>query len=297
MWEFLEDFDLLQAADGVEEVLLWDQVYACIASHENLIRALLTPASSPLAYYRDLAHQARLAGINDPDLMFALLWHAPQGDVRTSPERLSHIRKLAATATATDNGKRVAPPGGSSSAPVTDLPVAAPSQTAPTPVNDLVEFMENRVVLDRSRYESMIYELAELTAKAEALQRRLEEWERLYDGRQPTAAVDSLTKEPTAEMAVGNFAYNHPMSSTSPEVRKPQLTRLKAVVQDFLKNNADLADNEEAVRMLQFCLRNYIDLNPELNALPLGTKLEMAGKMAREFMSQLTSREATENHL
>jgi hypothetical protein len=37
-------------------------------------------------------------------------------------------------------------------------------------------------------------------------------------------------------------------------------------------------------------LRNYIDLNPELNGLPLGEKLEMAGKMAREFLTQVIHR-------
>jgi hypothetical protein len=43
--------------------------------------------------------------------------------------------------------------------------------------------------------------------------------------------------------------------------------------------------------MLQFCLRNYIDLNPSLNSLPLGEKLEMAGKMAREFLNQVYPKE------
>ncbi len=51
-----------------------------------------------------------------------------------------------------------------------------------------------------------------------------------------------------------------------------------------------MAADAESVRMLQFCLRNYIDLNPELNALPLGEKLELTGKTAKEFMNQVCHR-------
>ncbi len=150
--------------------------------------------------------------------------------------------------------------------------------------------MENRVILARSRYETMIYELAELTAKVEALQRQVEEWERLYEGQPTPETMGPLELYPGTALGPRNFAFDEQACSATSEQRRRHLSSLKTVVRDFLKNNADLANDEESVRMLQFCLRNYIDLNPELNALPLGKKLEMAANMAREFMIQVCNR-------
>jgi chemotaxis protein histidine kinase CheA len=297
VWEFLEDFGLLREAEELDlagQVLSWDQVYALIAPHEEVIRTLLTPNASVTDYYRELAQQARQAGIKDPDVLFALLWHAPQGDVRNSPDRLPLIRELSAVETSEEaSGKKIAkkrssPASQPKEAPAQEAEPQARSQPAP---NDLVEFMENRVVLDLSRYESMIYELAELTAKAEALQRRLDEWERRYQGSQPSKAAEpQVFQAPPQEPR--EFPFDPPVEAPPPRHKRKPLSSLKTVVQEFLKNNTDLAVNDESVRMLQFCLRNYIDLNPELNGLPLGEKLEMAGKMAREFMTQVSHRGA-----
>jgi hypothetical protein len=290
VWEFLEDFGFLQETAEVEilrEVLPWDQVYALIAPQENLIRTLLAPAVSMSNYYRDLAHQARLGGITDQAVLFSLLWHAPQGDARTSLERLAYIRDLVAAITSE-------PAGGSENVPFQEPASETPFTplVQPAPVNDMVEFMENRVVLDRSRYESMIYELAELTAKAEALQRRLNEWESRYDGGQPQSAMESISIFQEPKIVSQAFPFDPAVGSHPPGYKRQSLSSLKAVVQEFLKNNSDLAGDEESVRMLQFCLRNYIDLNPELNPLPLGEKLEMAGEMARKFLIQVCPRGA-----
>ncbi len=298
VWEFLEDFGFLRESpdqDFTREVLPWDRVYALIAPQEALIRTLLTPAASLPAYYRDLAHQARSAGISDPAVLFALLWHAPQGDARTSPERLAYIRDLVAQATSaaargSDTPTRVGRGNAPFQASECETPLSPAGQ--PAPVSDLVDFMENRVVLDRSRYESMIFELAELTAKAEALQRRLNEWERRYEGNQSHAAAEPRALYSTSGLEPHNFPFDTLVGSPPPDRPRQPLTSLKAVVKEFLKNNSDLATDEEAVRMLQFCLRNYIDLNPELNGLPLGEKLAMAGKMAREFLLQVCHRGA-----
>jgi hypothetical protein len=295
VWEFLEDFGLLQdmeEMDLVAKVLPWDQVFALIGPHDGLIRTLLTPTVSVAAYYQELARQARQAGINDPGVLFALLWHAPQGDARNSADRLAFIKELSAAAGPDDDpGQVTSPPGSSLGALPQGAELVAPDLVAKSqpPTNDLVEFMENRVVLDRSRYEKMIYELAELTAKAEALQRRLEEWEQRYkdDRPTPTAAMGSI-EDFQAPGRPREFPFDPPVDSPPPGHKRKPLSSLKTVVQEFLKNNTDLAEDDESVRMLQFCLRNYIDLNPELNGLPLAKKLEMAGKMAREFMTQVS---------
>jgi hypothetical protein len=299
VWEFLEDFSLLQEAgalDLAKEVLSWDQVYALIAPHTGLVRTLLTPAVSVAAYYRQLAHQAQQAGITQAEVVFALLWHAPQGDARTSTERLAFIQKLAAAAKAEEGGGQGQGRSASASAsPSPDRGGVAPG-TAGSPgeaqsrPHDLVEFMENRVVLDRSRYESMIYELAELTAKAEALQRRLQEWEQRYEKDAPAEVREAQEIYQASGATPMEFPFDPPPGSSLPGQKRKPLSSLKSVAQEFLKNNADLAADDESVRMLQFCLRNYIDLNPELNALPLKEKLEMAGKMARDFLNQVCHR-------
>jgi hypothetical protein len=300
VWEFLEDFGLLREAGELDvgaEVLPWDQVYALIAPHEGLIRTLLTPAASVTTYYQELARQARQAGIMDPGVLFALLWHAPQGDAPNFPDRLAFIRELVAAVNPDDNSvQTILPHSPSPATPPREAPLETPDPAAKSQPsqNDLVEFMENRVVLDRSRYESMIYELAELTAKAEALQRRLEEWEgRSNEGHAtPAAAMGSPEIFQAPGLNPREFPFDPPVGSPPPGYKKKPLSSLKTVFQEFLKNNADLAADDESVRMLQFCLRNYIDLNPELQGLPLRKKLEMAGKMAREFMTQVSHRGA-----
>ncbi len=299
VWEFLEDFGFLKEAEAqylAEEMLSWDQVYGLIVPHQEVIRTLLTPAASVSAYYRQLADQAQQAGISDPNILCSLLWHAPQGDARTSPDRLAYIRKLCDVIRPQNGGGIKNKTSPAAPLPGPAAPGASPPEHGASPdssrQNDLVEFMENRVVLARSRYESIIYELAELTAKAEALQRRVAEWEQRYPGGQlpePPGAkeVNQTTVEDPLE-----FPFDPPVGEALPGQKRKPLPSLKAAAQEFLRNNSDLAADAESVRMLQFCLRNYIDLNPELNALPLGEKLEMAGKMAREFMNQVCHRGA-----
>ncbi|MFZ2088611.1 MAG: hypothetical protein WAU47_08555 [Desulfobaccales bacterium] len=296
LWEFLEDFGLLKEAEElgiVGEVLPWDQVYALIAPHEGLIRTLLTPPLSMAAYYRELAQQAWKAGITEPAVLFALLWHAPQGDARRSPERLTFIQELAVSVPRDQVGAHAKPGAPAPPFPQDDpLGVSASVPEFQSSNNGLVEFMENRVILDRSRYESMIFELAELTAKAEALQRRLEEWERQNSTRKSAEGTDEEQMFQTPAPQNKEFPFDTLVGSSQAGQRHKPLSSLRAVVQEFMKNNTDLAANPDSVRMLQFCLRNYIDLNPELNALPLAEKLEMAGKMAREFLTQVCQRTA-----
>lgn len=279
VWEFLEDFDLLRPPHREAGVLPWEEIYPRIAPHEKLMRALLTPARSLPAYYQEVARQARLAGIRDPEVLLALLWHAPQGDARTSPERLAFLKELVTAVLSSDD------PG----SPVGASPdqVSPPGPTAP-PAMDLVEFMENKVILDRRRYESLIFELAELSARAEALERRLGEWERRF-------GLSSLASDPEVLGGGPPFRPGGSPKGLEPSIpdysEKPRPPRqLRHVVQEFLQTHADLAQDPEAVRMLQFCLRNYIDLNPELNALPLGKKLHLAAQMARDFLRQMRSR-------
>ncbi len=301
VWQFLEECQLLAAEQENEtptaEILSWEEVYALIAPHQEIIQTLLTPAVSVTAYYQDLVNAAVQAGLVDPAVLLAIMWHAPQGDARISPERLAYLRELAASASkgSLEPGPvtSTAPPGALAAEPgpaadshgykgdQAQLPLA-PDQP---PMNELVGFMENRVILDRSRYDAMVFELGELSARSSALERRLEEWERRFGRPQPPPSGPSPEFYSTLPAISSEFPGNSPgtMSVLGPETIS--LAGLKTVVQEFLRKNADLAGDPKSVQMLQFCLKNYIDLNPELNGLPLREKLEMAGKMAREFLA------------
>lgn len=294
VWRFLEDCGLLPGAGEAEAnappMLPWEQVYRLIAPQEEVIRTLLTPAPSVETYYQDLARAALQAGIREPEVISALLWHAPQGDARTSPERLPYLRELVATMCQENGRDQGLLKQGSIS--LTAVATGPPSQSGPAAdsqpsMDDLVGFMENRVILDRSRYENMIYELAELSAKAEALERRVEDYARRFEeGQSPPVAEPALSPalSSISNGFVSDYAATAPPSSRG---RQLPLSELKTVVQEFLKKNGDLASHPSSVQMLQFCLKNYIDLNPELNGLPLGEKLEMAGNLARKFMDRV----------
>jgi hypothetical protein len=150
-------------------------------------------------------------------------------------------------------------------------------------MHDIFGFLENRVILDRSRYEALVFELGELSAKAASLERRLGEWERRLGHIQPlpgaTPEVKPLLRQGRRHESLGRQTAAPPLPQASPTV-----TGLKGVVQEFLARNEDLAADPKAVQMLQFCLKNYIDINPEHGGLPFQEKLEMAGKMARDFL-------------
>jgi len=293
VWRFLENCGLLPETAGTApdlDILPWDQIYAVIAPHEGLIRALMTPTASVKDYYQNLAQTALEVGLRDQSLLLALLWHAPRGDARTSLGRLAYLRELVATVIHEKKKKRkgFSQPG-PLPPPAKEKAVSAKCSSATAtrpPMDDLVGFMENRVILDRSRYENMIYELAELSAKAEALERRLEDYKQHLGVGQPIPAAqpeDSLEGSSNPQ----GFLSDYPAAVMPLKRGKQSLSSLKAIVQDFLKRNEDLATHPNSVQMLQFCLKNYIDLNPELNGLPLREKLEMAGKMAREFLNRV----------
>jgi hypothetical protein len=72
----------------------WEEIYPDIAAHPTLLQALMTPASAPESYYRQLLAAARGLGLNEPQLLLGLLWHAPLGDVRERPQGWKYLQQL-----------------------------------------------------------------------------------------------------------------------------------------------------------------------------------------------------------
>jgi len=72
----------------------WEEIYPDIAAHPTLLQALMTPAPAPESYYRQVLATARDLGLNEPQLLLGLLWHAPLGDVRERPQGWNYLQQL-----------------------------------------------------------------------------------------------------------------------------------------------------------------------------------------------------------
>jgi hypothetical protein len=72
----------------------WEDIYPAITPHPTILQALMNPAPSPESYYQYLLAAARAAGINEPELLLGLLWHAPLGDARERPQGWKYLQQL-----------------------------------------------------------------------------------------------------------------------------------------------------------------------------------------------------------
>ena len=72
----------------------WEEIYPEIAPHPMLLQALMSPAPSPETYYQHLLETALAGGLQEPQLLLGLLWHAPLGDVRERPQGWQYLQQL-----------------------------------------------------------------------------------------------------------------------------------------------------------------------------------------------------------
>ena len=72
----------------------WEDIYPAITSHPTILQALMNPAPSPESYYQHLLAAARATGMNEPELLLGLLWHAPLGDARERPQGWKYLQQL-----------------------------------------------------------------------------------------------------------------------------------------------------------------------------------------------------------
>jgi hypothetical protein len=79
-----------------EASLSWQEVYCLVSPHEALLQALAASYPSTQSYYQGILAAAATVGLNSPEVVLSLLWHAPRGDVRQHPEGLGFLKKLVA---------------------------------------------------------------------------------------------------------------------------------------------------------------------------------------------------------
>ena len=81
-----------------EVSLSWQQVYCLVSPHEPLLQALLASYPSMQSYYQGILGAATAVGLNAPEVLMALLWHAPRGNARQYPEIWGYLQQLVAEA-------------------------------------------------------------------------------------------------------------------------------------------------------------------------------------------------------
>lgn len=255
---------------SVTELSSWEEIYRRIASFGEIVHALVAPAASYDQYYARLLNTALEYGLNDPTLVLGLLWHAPRGDLKDNPQRWPHLQSLASTASFWQPDESATQEADASKGGDEALGNPTPSE--------MFSFLEKRVILERGRYEAMISEMSEMASKAADLERRL------ADQEERLKAPPSVAPAPEPQLGAEAAA-----AETGPAWRELASDRsangMQAIFREFLAQNPDLSASDR-VQMLQFYLKNYIDINPENHGLTFRQKLTKAARMVRDFLGE-----------
>ncbi len=76
--------------------LSWQEIYCLVSPHETLLQALSASYPSMESYYQGILEAAAAIGINAPEVLLSLLWHAPRGNARQHPEIWDYLQRLVA---------------------------------------------------------------------------------------------------------------------------------------------------------------------------------------------------------
>jgi hypothetical protein len=303
VWQFLKEY--IPAALVKPEVPTWTEVYQKIAVHGSMLKALLVPPASQDAYYQGILSTARGLGFNDQTLLLGLLWHAPHGEARHDPDKLTYCQELIARGQESGpsgpglparlTGRTAAPGAAASPAPPplevlemfsgpgTADPGLPSQEAAAAPRADqsvsgqffqLLAGLGEKVIMESCRYEAM---LTGLRHKAGEIDNLVSQWEQYF-------ASPALPSPEAAQLPSGNtveFSWDAITGQNS--YQKQHLQEIQTAAADFLNQNPDLAGDRQKVQMVIFCLKNYISINPEYAGLPFREKLDRAGSMARGF--------------
>jgi hypothetical protein len=284
--------------EAEDEILPWDQVFSIITPHDCLLKALLAPADCLERYYREILGRALKEGFHDRKLLLSLLWHAPQGDVEVNPGRAHQLKRMVHEVRASF----VCSPGGDGHT----LPLGTEA--------------EGKTPAPGPRYEAVLGELKRLMRKAAELQALLLDYNPgvmaglpqgpLFPGLplqnhrphyqdfspkpENSAPVnDKLVKGEMHLPAAANPAPgNEPpgpwqshYSQLAPVVQaEPSAEIWETAIKDCLEKFPDLAQDPAKLQMVQYCFKNYVNIDPNLVDLTFPERWERASQMAREFM-------------
>ena len=315
VWQFLGE-RRGQTEPESQELPSWEEVYGCIASHEVVLKALLAPPAAMGKYYRDILVACLTVGLRDRQLLLGLLWHAPHGDACINGERWQYLQslltgdQLLAPGFGTKAGAwagGLASPGEGSPPP--EVPALAPSWShglagggedltphllgerdpgpsrpkfAKSPSEQFFHVLAalgERVIAESCRQETI---LSGLEAKATKLDRVAAELEQCF----APSAAGSPDPQGSFSAPGGPLKFPWAVSMAPRRQKTKKLQEVKSLVQDFLRQNPDLAEDQDKVQMVLFCLKNFVSSNADFAGLSFLDKLEKAGQMARNFLNQ-----------
>jgi hypothetical protein len=306
LWNFLHQAEAQETAPHDEpEIPSWEELYRLITPHERLLKVLLAPVCSLESYYRDILEAALKAGFQEKNVLLGLLWHAPQGDVSENPGRGSQLKRMVSEVG--EGGDKL-----------------VDNSVFPKPLDYAELNQEKGVLVSRSSYEIILGELRGLKQKAAELEAVLLDWgQTLAAGQTLTppmppasapgardysdkpsedcleteklfaVAYESLSKgkenltpvsKPKPVIEDGQFIQPHysELNPKAPVILSPEV--LEATVNSCLQKNPDLARDPAKLRMVQYCFKNYVNIDPDLSDLSLPERLERASQMAKEFL-------------
>ncbi|MGD0217729.1 MAG: hypothetical protein ABSC45_09510 [Desulfobaccales bacterium] len=314
VWQFLRE---QQGKTGPEsqEMLSWEEVYQAIALQEGVLKALRAPSVAMGKYYRDILIASLSAGLRDRRLLLGLLWHAPHGDARTNEERWQFLKNLLVEdqLLAPEFGPESGTGAAGLASPGEGRPGPEPQPLAPARSNGLAGGGEDLILQlpadqdsepSRPQFEQSVYGqyfkllatlgeqviaescrqetiLSGLEAKVTEMDRVMAEIERCF-ASPDTGSPEAKGLPPARERGLLEFPWAVSMARP-PETTK-KLQEVKSMVKDFLSKNPDLAEDQDNVQMVLFCLKNYVSIDPDFAGMSFQEKLEEAGRMARGFL-------------
>jgi hypothetical protein len=95
---FLQQYLIRETPPRPEVSMSWREVYCLAAPFEGLLQAFAASYPSTQTYYQGILAAAASVGLNSPEVLLSVLWHAPRGDARQYPEGLGYLEKLVAAA-------------------------------------------------------------------------------------------------------------------------------------------------------------------------------------------------------
>jgi hypothetical protein len=168
----------------------WEKIYPAIAPHPTVLQALMSPAPTKESYYQRLLEAALAGGLQEPQLLLGLLWHAPLGDARERPQGREYLQQLLIREGAGgDNGNRTSA-GHTVMTPdwrSEEQPSKKPEPNGERQGNgefgdswqELFKTSQENLIIERHRYEAMIYELGKLQVWQDICQQERRENKRL----------------------------------------------------------------------------------------------------------------------
>ncbi len=312
IWQYIRE-QLASADVSALPPPSWEEIYRIIVPHEPVLRALLVPPNNMDNYYHSILMAAMAVGLKDQRILLGLLWHAPYGDARNDEAGWQRLQDLLDRENLDPGGS---PPVAGSwvgwGPPPQSLALSVPLAESPDPSLGLGELtrqllgdhdselwppmfektvsgqffqllaaLGERVISDSCRNEAAMAGIGAPATEAERLAVEIEQW--------LTPPAEGSCEPRTAPSAAGERGQTGcPWSGAiAPQRQKnKKLQEVTAMVQDFLSNNPDLAEDRNKVQMVLFSLKNYISINPEYTGLSFRDKLEHAGQMARSFLEQ-----------